>query len=145
MFARAYWPGAYWPAGYWPQGAESAPAATETPAGGWSRKFDRYRSDEEIRQDRIRLGILPPDPAEIEAIEEAATLPRLDARKRLREAARDAAHVAELEARLQALINDIEAVERAAMDAELAELLQGAMQIQNNRNAAAVLTMLGMI
>jgi DNA-binding transcriptional MerR regulator len=122
------------------------PAPTDSAStGGWGTAYRRYRDEEEVRRERIARGILPPDPVEIEAIEEAATLPKVDARKRLREAARDAAHVAELEARLQALLADIEAIERAAMDAELAELLKGAVQIQNNRNAAAVLTMLGMI
>ena len=44
-------------------GRASAPVAVVDSTGGWENyRYIRRRSEEEVRRERIKLGILPPDP-----------------------------------------------------------------------------------
>lgn len=150
MFARAYWPGAYWPAAYWPQGAESASPTPTAPDYGWvGRVLNNYRTDEEVRRERIAMGIIPDDtPQEVaQAVREAATLPAALQRARLRRLERDTAELAQLLALTERLAEAQRQAQKAAYDALMAELSQEQTeytQLQRNQNALAVLMMLSL-
>jgi len=152
MFARAYWPGAYWPARYWPQGAEGPPGPPPdtTPGYGWvGRVLDNYRTDEEVRRERIARGIIPDDtPQEVAtAVREAANLPTALQASRLRRLERDTAELAELLALTERLAEAQREAQQAAYDTLMAELAQEQTeytQLQRNQNALAVLMMLSL-
>jgi hypothetical protein len=62
-----------WPVFNWITGESGAApepeVEAETPSGGWRRRHapegfrQREQTDEEIKAERVRMGILPPDPA----------------------------------------------------------------------------------
>jgi hypothetical protein len=69
MFSRAFFGASYWAPRYFGDGGDLAAAAVaETPSGGWRPHYlppglrQREQTDEEIKAERIRMGILPPDP-----------------------------------------------------------------------------------
>jgi hypothetical protein len=52
--------------------AEAAATEAETPSGGWRRKGSlpfrqREQTAEEIKAERVRMGILPPEPSKLDA------------------------------------------------------------------------------
>lgn len=75
MFSRAFFGGRFWAPRYFGDGGDIA-AAVETPSGGWSRRQQARHArghsalqgetesqrEARIKADRIRMGIIPPDP-----------------------------------------------------------------------------------
>jgi hypothetical protein len=71
LFARAFFGASYWGPRYFGDGGDIvvAPPVAETPSGGWSRRPGPFRTETDtdrearIKAERVRMGILPPDPA----------------------------------------------------------------------------------
>lgn len=127
--------------------ATGAPAA---PDYGWvGRVLGNYRTDEEVRRERIARGIIPDDtPQEVaQAVREAANLPTALQASRLRRLERDTAELGELLALTERLAEAQREAQKAAYDALMAELAQELTdytQLQRRQNAIAVLTMLSL-
>jgi hypothetical protein len=76
VFARAFFGGRYWAPRYFGDGG-AVVAAAETNSGGWRRRGPSFQSDIEtqterearVKAERIRMGILPPDPEALPAAE----------------------------------------------------------------------------
>jgi len=144
------WDQTVWADGVWREGEFVEPAITEPQStGGWENAYRRYRDEEDVRKQRVALGILPPDEPEREAVIEAAqqAVPIL-AKRKLRERVQarvDAAELARLEARLAEVIQAQQIAQELAYSELLDELRTVQIQAQNyqrNQNAAAVLLML---
>lgn len=128
---------------------EPAPeVVADSPSGGFLSVYARTRTEEEVRQERIARGIIPPDEPDAETIIEAAKQPvAVLARRQLR------ARVAlERQAELEALLNQVLAAQQAAREAYFDQLIAELQQVQldaesfnRNQNASAVLVMLGML
>lgn len=128
---------------------EPAPeVAAEAYAGGFLSSWSRYRDEDEIRQERIARGIIPPDEPEAETIIEASkqSVPVL-ARKRLRERVEASRQI-----ELQVLLDRVLEAQREAREAyfeqliaELQQVREDAESFNRNQNASAVLVMLGML
>lgn len=131
--------------GFAGSGAE-APVVEETATvGGWS-VYRRYRDEEEVRRQRIALGIIPPDEPEAEAVQEAARQPvKALARKRLKERVSDESRISELETMVNEIMTQV-AAERDRAYAEMLKELQAAKteaaDFQRNQNAIAVMALL---
>lgn len=121
------------------------PAEEVSPTGGWA-VYQRYRDAEEVRRQRIALGIIPDDEPEAEAVQEAAKQPaKILARKRLRERVSDANRIGELEAMLDRIMAEIAAEQERAyaqMLDELKAVQAESVNFQRNQNAVAVMAML---
>lgn len=117
-------------------------------SGGFLHAYARTRDDEEVRQERIARGIIPPDEPEAETIIEAAKQPvALLARKRLRERA-EASRQAELEALLDRVLEAQRQAREAYFEQLIADLQQVSAEAESfnrNQNASAVLVMLGVL
>jgi hypothetical protein len=123
------------------------PPATETPSGGGGiYPRTRYRTDKEIRDERIARGILPPDEPEYDAIIEASRqpIPTL-AKRRLRELVEGHIRLAELDRMLAEVIQAQQIADEFAYQAMLQELRQAQNQLTNLNNRNAVLIMLGLL
>ena len=149
FWKAGFWSETFWADGFWFEGAPAA-VITERPSGGFGNYRLPERDEDEVRRQRIRLGILPPElPVEdVEALKRAELLSISKAKRQLRQDVRDAQRVAELEGLLERLVEAQRDAEIAsylamieAMEAGKAELIL----YQRNRNAKAVLTMLGML
>jgi hypothetical protein len=73
MFARSFYGARYWAPRYFGDGGDLAPVVIEeTPSGGWRRKHAPFRDETEterearIKAERVRMGIIPPDPDAID-------------------------------------------------------------------------------
>lgn len=149
VWRAGVWGATIWADGVWYEGAPPEPPADEAPDYGWvGRVLDRYRTDDEIRRERIARGIIPDDtPAEVAtAVREAANLPAALQASRLRRLERDTAELAELLTLTERLSEAQREAQTAAYDALMAELAQEQTeytQLQRNQNALAVLMMLG--
>jgi len=118
-----------------------------TPTGGGGvYPHVRYRTEKEIRDERIARGILPPDEPEIQTIVEAskAQSPTL-AKRRLRELVEGHIRLAELERMLAEVIQAQQIADEFAYQDMLRELRQAQNQLTNLNNRNAVLIMLGLL
>lgn len=143
------WATTVWADGVWREGAPAV-VVTQTNTGGWGRgrTFSQYRDDEQIRQDRIARGIIPPDEPEIETVIEAARegVPLL-ARRRL-EARIEASRQAELQALLERVMEAQREARELAYQALIEQLAGERAELESfnrNQNASAVLVMLGLL
>ena len=124
---------------------ETADAAN---TGGWLSAYERYRDEGEVRRERIARGIIPDDmPAEVVKAA-AATNVEVLAKRKLRQLAAESDQLERLEAvTMQLMAAQKEAAEEAynALLAELRESEAVYSQMSRNRNAQAVLVMLGLL
>ena len=131
----------------WSRGAVAPPVETPT-GGGGVYPHVRYRTEKEIRDERIARGILPPDEPESDAIIEASKqpIPTL-AKRRLRELVEGHIRLAELERMLAEVIQAQQIAEEFAYQDMLRDLARAQHDLTTirNRDAFAVLTMLGML
>jgi len=126
----------------------------EQNTGGWPTAYQRFKSKRDIRQERIRMGIIPDDMPEpvAKAVEEAAQSPITEIKaKQLAET------VKANEGEIERLVNELRDAYKAAEADIWAELIQEAQQErdalqiqitnerrQRNNNAAMVLLMLNL-
>lgn len=148
MFAGRYFAERYFAPRYFPAGGDGEPVepeVEETFTGGFPKAWGRSRDEEEVRRQRIALGIIPddaPEPVRIAAREPTRREARRKLRQEARQTALDDARLTELEA----MLDDILAAQRAAVEeAEIVYLEAELLRSQRNRNARAVLAMLGAI
>ncbi len=123
------------------------PPATETPSGGGGiYPRTRYRTDKEIRDERIARGIIPPDEPEIHTIVEASKAPSPTlAKRRLRELVEGHIRLAELERMLAEVIQAQQIADEFAYQSMLQDLQRTQRQLTNLNNRNAVLIMLGLL
>lgn len=149
VWKAGVWTTTCWADGVWREGAPPEPPPDTAPDYGWvGRVLNNYRTDEEVRRERIARGIIPDDtPAEVAtAVREASRLPTALQRARLRQLERDTAELAELLTLTERLAEAQREAQKAAYDALMAELAQEQTeytQLQRRQNAVAVLMMLG--
>ena len=133
----------------WARGAVTPPVTPPvTPTGGWGGPRERYRTEKEVRDERIARGIIPPDEPEIQTIVEASKAPSPTlAKRRLRELVEGHIRLAELDRMLAEVIQAQQIADEFAYQAMLHDLARSQMELTNirNRDAFAVLTMLGML
>ena len=129
----------------WARGAVAPPVETPT-GGGGVYPHVRYRTEKEVRDERIARGILPPDEPEIQTIVEAskAQSPTL-AKRRLRELVEGHIRLAELERMLAEVIQAQQIEDEFDYKDMLRELRQAQNQLTNLNNRNAVLIMLGLL
>ena len=144
------WATTVWADGVWREGA---PAAEETATGGWPRAWEQYRSEDEIRRQRIALQIIPPDEPDADAIREAANeAVEALARRKIRRLTREARELERLENLTIALMRAQREAQIAgyndriaALQHERSEAVGSLDMLRRNENARAVLIMLGML
>jgi hypothetical protein len=81
VFARAFFGARYYGPRYFGDGGDLAPVVTEeTFSGGWRRRHlpsgfrQREQTAEEIKAERVRMGILPPDPSDSDAVDTTGSI-----------------------------------------------------------------------
>jgi hypothetical protein len=123
--------------------------ATVSPTGrpiGGSLPQVRYRTEKEVRDERIARGIIPPDEPEIQTIVEASKAPSPTlAKRRLRELVEGHIRLAELDRMLAEVIQAQQIADEFAYQAMLQDLQQAQNQLTNLNNRNAVLIMLGLL
>jgi len=147
FWKSGFWTQTFWADGFWYEGAVTPPVTpTVTPTGGWSAPRERYRTDKEVRDERIARGIIPPDEPEIQTIVEASKAPSPTlAKRRLRELVEGHIRLAELDRMLAEVIQAQQIADEFAYQAMLQELRQAQNQLTNLNNRNAVLIMLGLL
>jgi hypothetical protein len=129
----------------WARGAVTPPVTpTVRPTGGWTSP--RYRTEKEVRDERIARGIIPPDEPEIQTIVEASKAPSPTlAKRRLRELVEGHIRLAELERMLAEVIQAQQIADEFAYQSMLQDLQRTQHQLTNLNNRNAVLIMLGLL
>lgn len=118
-----------------------------TPTGGGGvYPHVRYRTEKEVRDERIARGILPPDEPEIQTIVEAskAQSPTL-AKRRLRELVEGHIRLSELERMLAEVIQAQQIADEFAYQDMLRALSRAERDLTNFHNQNAIFVMLGLL
>jgi hypothetical protein len=147
FWKSGFWTQTFWADGFWYEGDPVIPPATPTvrPTGGSIPRV-RYRTDKEVRDERIARGIIPPDEPEIQTIVEASKAPSPTlAKRRLRELVEGHIRLAELDRMLSEVIQAQQIADEFAYQDMQRELQREQRQLTNLNNRNAVLIMLGLL
>ena len=150
VWKAGVWATTVWADGVWREGAQ---AGASSATGGWPRAWEQYRSEDDVRRQRIALQIIPPDEPDADAIREAAKeAVEALARRKIRRLTREARELERLEdltitllrAQREAQIAGYKDM-IAALQQERSEAVTSLDMLRRNENARAVLIMLGML
>lgn len=130
----------------WSRGVVAPPVVTPVSGGGGYYAYQRYRDEKEIRQERIALGIIPPDEPESSIVIEASKqfTPAL-AKRKLRQLAEGHARLAELDRLLGEIIQAQQIADEFAYQDMLMQLGRANRELQTINNQTAIFVMLGLL
>lgn len=147
FWKAGFWSQTFWADGFWYEGSPVEPPA-ETPQGGGGGTYGyaRYRTDKEVRQERIARGIIPPDEPEAPILIEASKqVSPTFARMKLRQLAEGHARQAELDRLLAEIIQAQQIADEFAYQDMLRNLSRARRELTNMNNQTAIIVMLGLL